>query len=145
MKRSFTSRNSASQIALKSEALRLSTFQLWPMGLPSPRAMSAAGFFYKSVADETQCAFCCITISQWETEDNPIEEHAIYAPNCPFISNYKVGNIPLSNSKCVPAIPRTATHISRLGVFPSFGYNATGNYLQFQNETRPDALPTRSK
>ncbi|EFX73046.1 hypothetical protein DAPPUDRAFT_58422 [Daphnia pulex] len=94
--KSVPSSNSASQRALRSEALRLATFQGWPLEYLSPRDLSRAGFFYRGLADQTQCAFCCITISQWEAHDDPMAEHRRHAPNCPFVLQLSVGNIPLS-------------------------------------------------
>ena len=144
LQKTIPSSNSASQRALRSEALRLATFQGWPLEFLSPRDLSAAGFFYRGLADQTQCAFCCITISQWEPQDNPMAEHRRHAPNCPFVLNLAVGNIPLSNSRGVPATPPPASS-SRPCIFPSLGGSGADTCSRFQNETRPNALPERGK
>ena len=138
------------QRALRSEALRLATFQGWPLDFLHPRDLSAAGFFYRGLADQTQCAFCCITISQWEPHDNPMMEHRRHAPNCPFVLQLPVGNIPLSsgsrNNGGVPAAaPSTSSPLLPLFTFPSLGGSGGGSDTcsRFQNENRPNALPER--
>ena len=45
LQKSVPSSNSASQRALRSEALRVATFQGWPLEYLSPRDLSLAGFF----------------------------------------------------------------------------------------------------
>ncbi|KAI9559221.1 hypothetical protein GHT06_016010 [Daphnia sinensis] len=113
--KSTPSSNSASQRALRSEALRLATFQGWPLEYLSPRELSRAGFFYRGLADQTQCAFCCITISQWEPNDDPMTEHRRHAPNCPFVLQLSVGNIPLSNN--ITRRPELTSLEARLNTF----------------------------
>ena len=67
---------SASQRVLRSGALRYATFQNgWPHRTLPPRTLSEAGLFYRGPADETQCAFCRVTFSQWEPNDDPMTEH----------------------------------------------------------------------
>lgn len=149
------SSNSASQRALRSEALRLATYQGWPLDYLSPRELSAAGFFYRGVSDHTMCAFCCITISQWEPQDNPMTEHRRHAPNCPFVLQLNVGNVPLSigrterPSLASPAaspapIPAPAQSNRSAFVLPTLGFNSGADTCsRFQSESRPNALPER--
>ena len=151
------SSNSASQRALRSEALRLATYQGWPLDYLSPRELSAAGFFYRGVSDHTMCAFCCITISQWEPQDNPMTEHRRHAPNCPFVLQLNVGNVPLSigrterPSLASPAaspapIPAPAQSNRSAFVLPTLGFNGGADTCsRFQSESRPNALPERGE
>ncbi|KAK4010405.1 hypothetical protein OUZ56_019548 [Daphnia magna] len=141
--KSTPSSNSASQRALRSEALRLATFQGWPLEYLSPRELSRAGFFYRGLADQTQCAFCCITISQWEPNDDPMAEHRRHAPNCPFVLQLSVGNIPLSNNISGPSVPPVASSSRPSFVFPSLNGGGADTCSRFQNESRPNALPER--
>lgn len=143
--KSTPSSNSASQRALRSEALRLATFQGWPLEYLSPRELSRAGFFYRGLADQTQCAFCCITISQWEPNDDPMAEHRRHAPNCPFVLQLSVGNIPLSNNISGPSVPPVASSSRPSFVFPSLNGGGADTCSRFQNESRPNALPERGK
>ena len=145
LQKSVPSSNSASQTALRSEALRLATFQGWPLEYLSPRDLSRAGFFYRGLADQTQCAFCCITISQWEAHDDPMAEHRRHAPNCPFVLQLSVGNIPLSSNRNVPTVP-VASSSRPSCVFPSLGGSGGADTCsRFQNESRPNALPERGE
>lgn len=145
LQKSVPSSNSASQRALRSEALRLATFQGWPLEYLSPRDLSRAGFFYRGLADQTQCAFCCITISQWEAHDDPMAEHRRHAPNCPFVLQLSVGNIPLSSNRSVPTVQPVASS-SRPCAFPSLGGGGGADTCsRFQNESRPNALPERGE
>ena len=145
LQKSVPSSNSASQRALRSEALRLATFQGWPLEYLSPRDLSRAGFFYRGLADQTQCAFCCITISQWEAHDDPMAEHRRHAPNCPFVLQLSVGNIPLSSNRNVPTVP-VASSSRPSCVFPSLGGSGGADTCsRFQNESRPNALPERGE
>jgi len=144
LQKSVPSNNSASQRALRSEALRLATFQGWPLEYLSPRDLSRAGFFYRGLADQTQCAFCCITISQWEPHDDPMAEHRRHAPNCPFVLQLSVGNIPLSSNRSVSTVPPVASRPSC--AFPSLGGGGGADTCsRFQNESRPNALPERGE
>lgn len=138
--------SSANQKALRSEALRRATFQGWPKPHPTPSALASAGFFYRGVADQTQCAFCYITISQWESQDSPIEEHKKHAMNCPFVLGLPVGNIPIS----VPSSDRSnGSSSSSLNITPSIssitipalGGGGVDSCSRFLNEIRPNASP----
>lgn len=135
--------SSASQRALRSEALRYATFQGWPHSFLSPRLLSQAGFFYRGLGDQTQCAFCCITISEWEPSDNPMTEHRRHAPNCPFVLELPVGNIPLSNARTEVSQPPTPTLDAPLQALPRMpiGRDICG---RFREEFRPNARPERS-
>lgn len=148
--------NSASQRALRSEALRLATYQGWPLDFLSPRELSAAGFFYRGISDHTMCAFCCITISQWEPHDSPMTEHRRHAPNCPFVLQLNVGNVPLSIGRterpasASPAVSPAPTPVpaqssrSSFVLPPLLGFNGGADTCsRFQSESRPNALPER--
>jgi len=153
--------NSASQRALRSEALRLATYQGWPLDFLSPRELSAAGFFYRGISDHTMCAFCCITISQWEPHDSPMTEHRRHAPNCPFVLQLNVGNVPLSIGRAerpaLPASPAASpapaptpvpaqSSRSSFVLPPLLGFNGGADTCsRFQSESRPNALPERGE
>ena len=139
------SSNSASQRALRSEALRIATFQGWPLDFMSPRSLSSAGFFYRGIGDQTQCAFCYITISQWEPHDNPLTEHQRHAPNCPFILKLPVGNIPLSGGRAEGSPPSTPSFQLPSFSLPALGRGGLDTCSRFQNEDRPEALPENGK
>jgi hypothetical protein len=87
------------------EAERLKTFDhAWPFyssGNPSPAAMAAAGFFFAPSPqkfDDAVCFACHCSISQWDTNDIPIEEHKRWHESCPFVCG-ESNNIPIFNSE----------------------------------------------
>ncbi len=144
LQKNAPSSNSASQRAPRSEALRLATFQGWHLEYLSPRDLSRGGFFYRDLPDQTQCAFCCITISQWEAHDDPMAEHRRHALNFPFVLQLSVGNIPLSSNRNVPTVPFASSSRPPC-VFPSLGGRGADTCSRFQNESRPNALPERGE
>ena len=140
--------NSANQKALRSEALRRATFQGWPLPHPTSIALASAGFFYRGVADQTQCAFCYITISQWEPQDSPMEEHKRHAPNCPFVLGLPVGNVPItappSDRSNVPSTSSlNHTPILSSIPIPTLQNGGVDSCSRFLNEARPNAAPER--
>ena len=84
-------------VELRSEAIRLTTFHDCPLHYFSPKVLAAAGFYYCGSADETRCASCCITISQWGQMDIPDKMHQRFAPNCPFVLGLPVNNVSISH------------------------------------------------
>ena len=65
---------------------RIKTFQRWPksMIITAPE-LCAAGFIYSGYGDMVKCVFCRGKLSQFETSDIPIVEHARHFPQCEFI------------------------------------------------------------
>jgi len=143
---STSSNNSAAQRHLRSGPLRFATFQGWPHDFLSPRLLAEAGFFYRGTGDQTQCAFCCITISSWEPQDDPMTEHRKYAPNCPFVLGFPVGNIPLAGARSAEASPAQAAPAdppSPVSSFPTSLFRGGTDVCGFRQEIRPHALPDR--
>ena len=55
---------------------RLSTFENWSKQInPDKYRLAKAGFYYKGQVDVVTCFSCNITVNDWETNDNPWEEH----------------------------------------------------------------------
>ncbi len=93
----------------QSETWRLRTFDGidWPHeNNPelTKRRMAAAGLFYTGTADRVQCAFCLITIEQWEPIDTAMGEHrrhTILADAdrfrfCPLMAGFQTANRPIN-------------------------------------------------
>jgi len=81
---------------LRDEGARLSTFSDWPAsGTVQPLALAHAGFFYTGQTDRTCCAFCRRVLHRWQPGDDPDVEHRRSFPECPFVRQQDVGNIPL--------------------------------------------------
>lgn len=67
----------------------------WPRSLDK-FALAASGFYYKGIDDVCTCAFCNLSVAQWELDDTPEGEHRRWKPDCPFINGKPVGNVTLS-------------------------------------------------
>jgi len=83
---------------LKREIVRFKTFEPgWVVNTHSthdPKILANAGFFYFNDSDKVQCAFCLGIVGNWETTDDPYEEHKRHFPRCPFMLGLPVGNCP---------------------------------------------------
>lgn len=87
----------------RSEKVRLSTFKGWPAAeIVEPKALAAAGLFYRGRDDRVQCAFCRGFLTEWEINDIPYIEHGKHFPDCPFIRKLDVGNVPIDSSSVTP-------------------------------------------
>lgn len=70
---------------LKIHENRLRTYSNWPLNFIAPESLAQAGFYYLNVADQVKCAFCGGIIGQWETNDQPLQEHRKFFPDCPIV------------------------------------------------------------
>lgn len=65
---------------------RLNTFACWPKSIKqTPHDLAEAGFFYVGVGDQTICYHCGGGLKDWEDNDSPWEEHALWFPKCPYL------------------------------------------------------------
>ncbi|CAG9840771.1 unnamed protein product [Diabrotica balteata] len=63
---------------------RLSTFNNWK-GKKSEIELAACGFYFLHVDDLVKCFKCGVEIYKWEINDNVIEDHNKYSPDCAFV------------------------------------------------------------
>jgi hypothetical protein len=68
----------------------------WDNQYVSARELAAAGFFYVGPNDASRCAFCPLTVDNWEEGDTAWGEHIRWYPDCPFMRGFLVGNFKLS-------------------------------------------------
>ena len=68
-------------------ASRFFTFFSYPKRFPSATLFANAGLYYQSKDDEVVCCICCVTISQWQAEDDPKEVHKTLSPECSYIAS----------------------------------------------------------
>ena len=47
-----------------------------------PLVLAEAGFFYTGQDDRVRCAFCNGSLQDWQSGDQPVEEHAKHFPTC---------------------------------------------------------------
>lgn len=77
---------SSSFLDYRTEAVRLASFENWPVPhIVTPENLSRAGFYYLRDGDNTKCAFCKGVVRAWEPGDVPDVEHRRHFPACPFV------------------------------------------------------------
>jgi baculoviral IAP repeat-containing protein 7/8 len=65
---------------------RLQSLMEWPKSISqSPQELASAGFFYTGNSDRVICFFCGLGLKDWDLNDIPIEQHAMWAPQCQFV------------------------------------------------------------
>uniref|UniRef100_V5GHQ7 Apoptosis inhibitor IAP n=1 Tax=Anoplophora glabripennis TaxID=217634 RepID=V5GHQ7_ANOGL len=65
---------------------RLTTFENWPKSLKQkPAELAEAGFYYTGVGDQTLCFYCGGGLRDWEEDDDPWEQHALWFSKCIFV------------------------------------------------------------
>ncbi|XP_065361636.1 death-associated inhibitor of apoptosis 1-like [Calliphora vicina] len=81
----------------KNEDERLQTFDNWPLNWLDKNILAATGMFYTGDGDKTKCYFCEIMIGKWELQDDPVQEHLRWSPNCPLLKRRLTSNVPINN------------------------------------------------
>lgn len=70
----------------ENEDARIRTFELWPESIrPTQTSLTEAGFFYTGKDDNTLCYHCGGGLKNWETYDDPWEQHAKWFPKCQYL------------------------------------------------------------
>jgi len=85
------------ETSYKSEAVRLQTFNNWPVEFIDKNSLVTSGFYFTGFKDIVCCAFCHVQLGQWKQEDIPSEEHKRWSPACPFVNKLNVGNEPVTS------------------------------------------------
>lgn len=72
------------------EAKRLESYEDWPKIMKQkPKELSDAGFFYTGKSDRVKCFSCGGGLKDWEAEDEPWEQHAMWYNNCEYLKLMK--------------------------------------------------------
>lgn len=72
------------------EAKRLESYEDWPKFMKQkPKELSDAGFFYTGKSDRVKCFSCGGGLKDWEAEDEPWEQHAMWYSNCEYLKLMK--------------------------------------------------------
>nr|CAD7573792.1 unnamed protein product [Timema californicum] len=65
---------------------RIKSFDGWPLSLKQrPDQLSEAGFYYTGKSDQTVCFHCGGGLKDWEDEDDPWMEHALWFSKCTYV------------------------------------------------------------
>ncbi|EDW40134.1 GL25100 [Drosophila persimilis] len=72
------------------ESTRLRSFEEWPRNLKQkPMQLAEAGFFYTGVGDRVRCFSCGGGLKDWDDNDEPWEQHALWLSQCRFVKLMK--------------------------------------------------------
>lgn len=72
------------------EAKRLESYEDWPKFMrQKPKELSDAGFFYTGKSDRVKCFSCGGGLKDWEAEDEPWEQHAMWYSHCEYLKLMK--------------------------------------------------------
>ncbi|CAH1183238.1 unnamed protein product [Phaedon cochleariae] len=64
---------------------RLITYRNWPNKEVTKEDLASAGFIYIGRNDVVCCPFCKVEGYCWQSGDNPMGDHRVWSPNCPFV------------------------------------------------------------
>ncbi|CAK9799602.1 Apoptosis inhibitor IAP [Anthophora plagiata] len=105
---SHVSRDEVDNADYRFEAVRLQSFQNWPITYIEPEKLAAAGFYYTGESDKVRCFECQVEICQWEEGDVPMVDHQRWSARCRFIRMMNCGNVPIGvdPSTVLPPRPR---------------------------------------
>ena len=69
---------------------RLKSFNEWPKSMcQKPAELSEAGFFYLGKGDQVKCFSCGGGFKDWESDDVPWEQHALWYSTCRYLNECK--------------------------------------------------------
>ncbi|XP_023296097.1 death-associated inhibitor of apoptosis 1 [Lucilia cuprina] len=72
------------------ETARLRTFAEWPRNMKQkPAQLAEAGFFYTGVGDRVKCFSCGGGLKDWDENDEPWEQHALWMGKCRYVKLIK--------------------------------------------------------
>ncbi|XP_073838705.1 death-associated inhibitor of apoptosis 1 [Musca autumnalis] len=72
------------------ETARLRSFAEWPRNMKQrPEQLAEAGFFYTGVGDRVKCFSCGGGLKDWDDDDEPWEQHALWMNKCRFVKLMK--------------------------------------------------------
>jgi len=75
------------------ESRRVRSFDDWPKTMrQSPKDLSDAGFFYTLRGDKVKCFSCGGGLRDWEENDVPWEQHALWFSDCEYLKLVKGQN-----------------------------------------------------
>lgn len=68
------------------ETARLRSFDEWPKTMKQrPKQLSDAGFFYTQKSDRVICFSCGGGLRDWDEQDDPWEQHALWYSKCDYL------------------------------------------------------------
>ena len=82
----------------KLQKIRYRSYSHWKgTDKPSSDRMIAAGFFSCNIHDRTICIYCNLICHEWNLdEDDPVEAHRVFSPQCPYVLSILNNSLKLS-------------------------------------------------
>lgn len=72
------------------EAKRIESYEDWPKTMrQKPQQLSDAGFYYTGKGDRVSCFSCGGGLKDWEENDDPWEQHAMWYGKCEYLKLMK--------------------------------------------------------
>eukprot|EP00099_Drosophila_melanogaster_P009183 NP_001261916.1 Death-associated inhibitor of apoptosis 1, isoform D [Drosophila melanogaster] len=97
------------------ETARLRTFEAWPRNLKQkPHQLAEAGFFYTGVGDRVRCFSCGGGLMDWNDNDEPWEQHALWLSQCRFVKLMK-GQLYIDTVAAKPVLAEEKEESSSIG------------------------------
>ncbi|XP_017080256.1 death-associated inhibitor of apoptosis 1-like [Drosophila eugracilis] len=90
---------------MNEEELRLKTFENWPLEWLDKHKLAQTGLYYTQVHDIVKCFCCGVEIGRWEPEDQPVQEHQRWSPNCPLLCRRTTNNVPINDEALDRVLP----------------------------------------
>ncbi|XP_072376914.1 death-associated inhibitor of apoptosis 1-like isoform X1 [Diabrotica undecimpunctata] len=112
---------------------RLASFTNWPNTQVSRESLAQAGFIYTGQDDIVICPICKIEGYRWVSGDNPMDDHRVWNPNCPFLNrrdNIEHDHSVVSRDTCglfnIELLPNSVpedntSNLQKLGIQPGTG------------------------
>ncbi|CAH1961034.1 unnamed protein product [Acanthoscelides obtectus] len=124
---------------------RLATFDSWPKSIKQkPVDLAEAGFFYTGVGDQTLCFYCGGGLKDWEDNDDPWEQHALWFSKCVYL-NLKKGKDYIEKIKKKEEAHQPATSSSQTKDEPTASVSAVKSDTSEKDEEASAAEKTLCK
>jgi baculoviral IAP repeat-containing protein 7/8 len=80
----------------------------WQNNFISHERLALFGFYFYKKPDYVRCKFCKVTLSNFEPNDDPLDEHLKFSRNCPLILRRENANIPIDKDELNAVLPRVS-------------------------------------
>ncbi|XP_071090742.1 baculoviral IAP repeat-containing protein 7-B-like [Haliotis cracherodii] len=100
---------------------RLNTYARWT-SQKSALQLATSGFIYTGITDKVECQSCGIRLYNWQDDEDPLQAHKKYAPDCEFMTkNFPQIKAPPKPTKILTVkYPHYSDYETRLRSFDSW-------------------------
>lgn len=108
LRNSLNSPPSPLNAPLNKESNRLATFNNWTITFVDKTILARTGFYHIGPNDLVKCYFCKVEIGMWEPDDNVIDEHLKWSPNCRLMIGCETDNEPIDSEALRQILPQVS-------------------------------------